>query len=438
MSSAFDSEERDPSTSRQGGIGIDLLLSLLFSFNLIFELPLKRFAYFVPLWETYPALLYLLVLVFAAWFFFASRWRGAVSSEHSRVRLGFAGFVLLFTIVLGTFVQIGIRHQTDAPERAIHDGAMQTEASIALLRSGENPYRANFQETTFGRYLDVFSGGTLPNPAWEHYVYPPGYLLVSTPFAALSDFLGIAYDQRIVHLAFLFLALGLLAFGLPPSRRALGWVLFALNPLFVWYFMAGYNDIAVLTALLAVAVLWQKQRIFWALFALGIAVTFKQFALFFVPAFFFVLFFSHRKRFVRGVLVFLVPLVLLYGPFLIADAPALVDDLVRFPSAGGLRSYPISGFGFSKVLLDLGVIADARDAYPFWIFQLVVLVPLLVAGYRILRKHQSIATIFLVSTLLTAAFWFFGRYLNDSHIVFFVELVILAWLFSGSQREAYA
>jgi hypothetical protein len=414
-------------------IGLDWLLAALFGAHFLFELPLKRFQYFVPLGQTYLSITLLVFGVLAAWLVvvFIQWFRGR--SIH-RTGTWLAVAFLLVTVILGTVLQMGIRSRATAPEQVIHDGAVQTESALAFLFDGKNPYAADYRATPFGNLIDVFSQGAVENPAWDHYVYPPGYLLASAPFYAAFSAFGGFYDQRIVHLAALALLLGLLAFGVRKERRVLALVLFAVNPAFLWFFLTGYNDAVVIAALLAAAVLWKRKRILWTFALLGIAVTLKQSAILFLPAFAFALVWTDRKKLGRAALAFLLPVLLIALPFFVSAPADTVNDLLVYPSHGGPGSYPISGFGLSSILLAAGVIHGDRDVYPMWIFQLLAALPLLAAMWFVLRNRRSVSVILTLSTVLAAAVWYTSRYFNDSHIVFLLEMMVLAYVLADAEE----
>ncbi|MFA6511770.1 MAG: glycosyltransferase family 87 protein [Patescibacteria group bacterium] len=368
-------------------------------------------------------------VILVAWLLWETRERRMPSaSTHTHSRLLFVLMLILAIPVMAVFQQTWLRIAAGDPAAGTHDGAVQTEAALTFLLDGENPYSANYQETPFGRHGDFFSQGALPNPAWEHYVYPPGYLIASLPFAAYARTMHIFYDQRIAQLFFFAAALGILSYGVRKANRARAWILFGLNPVFLWFYISGYNDIAVVAALTGAAVFWNQKRIVLAFFLLGIAVTVKQSAVLFVPAFLIALFFFHRRFLCKALAAFLISPLLLYGSFLFINAGALIDDLLRFPSAGGLAGYPISGVGISRVLLEMGIIAGDRDVYPFWLLQAAVALPLFVAMIFVIRKHSSAWMLVSLSTVFTAFIWVMARYFNDSHLAFLLQMVIVGYI----------
>src|SRR6202022_72445 len=70
-------------------------------------------------------------------------------------------------------------------------------------------------------------------------------------------------------------------------------------------------------------------------------------------------------RALRPTLPALVFLAVTFGPYLINDWNAFYDDVVRYNAGGAAWTYPISGVGFSALLLWLGIIQYRQADFPF-------------------------------------------------------------------------
>jgi uncharacterized membrane protein len=197
-----------------------------------------------------------------------------------------------------------------------------------------------------------------------------------------------------------------------------------LNPLVARFFILGRNDVLFFAFLLASFYLLFQRRTTWSFAMLAIACTIKLFAWAFVP---FLLSqaigqartsslsqsFRHLQR---PLVIFAIIFVAIIGPFAIWNLPAFYDDIIRYTSGTSPTSYPINGLGISTMFLAAGIIKQPTDAYPFWIFQLLTVGPLLWFTLpRIVRRPQLSTTI-LVGTFTLFVAMFFSRFMNDNYI----------------------
>ena len=103
-------------------------------------------------------------------------------------------------------------------------------------------------------------------------------------------------------------------------------------------------------------------------------------------------------------------------PFLLWDSKAYIDSVFLYLTGGTAASYPISGYGLSMVLLSVGVIKNIHEFYPFYLYQLLFGLPLMVILLRWIIKRPLLSTVlFTYGTFLTL-FWYMSRYFNNSHI----------------------
>jgi hypothetical protein len=73
------------------------------------------------------------------------------------------------------------------------------------------------------------------------------------------------------------------------------------------------------------------------------------------------------------------------------------------------------------------VIRSMWDAYPFWIWQALIGIPLLVVLVRWQLHSNTVARMLLSYSCLCAVLLFFSRYFNDSHLGMLSMLLVLAF-----------
>lgn len=371
---------------------------------------------------------------------------GSLPDQNGKVRLAFlARLALLFVmisaaVILPVLKNVTLRITTGGDNEGyssayelIHDGALHTEAAVAFLMEGKNPYVERYDDTPI-RFFG-FDGVTLAdNPSFEYLPYLPGYLFVSIPWYLAFSKLGILYDQRIVYLiAYLFLVIMLPLLGRTPVRKLLILAAVALNPLLVGPVVLGMND--VLVVLLLVVTIWLvlKKRLYWSALVVGLACATKQSAWFFLP-FYFLLIApelwsggSMRKTLKTLGAMVIMP-ILLTVPFLLWDYAAFVTDVWSFPSGAVENSHPIQGYTLGNLLVGMGVIASPRDHFPFWIFQLALGAPLLLWMLKLQSRSKQVGMVFLCAGFFTFGFGFFSRFFLDNYLGYVVVLMSLGIL----------
>lgn len=333
--------------------------------------------------------------------------------------------------------QMAIRANT-VPTRGIHDGAVQTEDAITFFLRGENPYSADYRSMPFGGFLDGFSRGVRPNPAWWHHVYLPFHFLASLPFSYALNHLTGWYDQRLVYIL---AEIASLVFIIRLARgrewQLFVGLLFLLNPFWVKFFVQGYNDIFVFS--LMAGMLWylQKGRWNWAGVMYGLACASKQSAWMFAPFFIVYLYWKGRsaKRDWR------IPALLAFGvaaffllPFLFWDAKGFIDDIYRYPAGSLPTSYPISGFGISDVLVSIGFIQSMWDYYPFIYLQALIAGPLLAVLLFLQRMRNTLTQLVISAMVFSFTFWFLSRFFNWNYVSYLSFFAVAALAIAGPPR----
>jgi uncharacterized membrane protein len=291
---------------------------------------------------------------------------------------------------------------------------------------------------------DVFSNATKPNPAWAHYIYLPFQIVIGIPVAMIGELLFGWYDIRFLYLlSFLLLAVCGMKLASDPQRRSIVLMLLLFNPLFVQFFVAGFNDVFFLGWIALGSLLLTRRRLLWASLAFGLAFASKQSAWFLIPFFLNHLFASTGGKISwRAIARSLAPacavFMIVVVPFFLWSPKSFLDDTVQYASGSAAYSYPISGFGLGQLLLSSGVIKSMWDKYPFWIFELIVGIPLLIVLLRWQRHRPTVSRMLIAYGAFAAALWFVSRFFNDSYIGALSILFILAYAANDHERQTEA
>ena len=107
-----------------------------------------------------------------------------------------------------------------------------------------------------------------------------------------------------------------------------------------------------------------------------------------------------------------------FVPFLVNDFGAFYDDVVRYNAGGAAWTYPISGMGFSALLLSIGVIPYRQADFPFAAIELAVATPIAIWWLVRLWRNPTIPTLLAGYALTLLAFLFFGRYFQGNYLGF--------------------
>jgi hypothetical protein len=355
--------------------------------------------------------------------------------------------ILISTIILviiPTVKLILLRH-FDGRHLHCHDGGViQIEEAINFLLTGTNPYSADYSQTPM---IDWNSWAT--NPALLHIPYLPLSFLFSIPLYLLSMFFLGWYDQRFLYLLLYYPTLFLatqLASKNSHKLRILTFV--AINPLFILFFIQGYNDIMILFWILLGLYLLKIERRKSSLISLACACAIKQTAWIIIP-FYLVVFWRRElgeyfkmiktKHFMFGdLLIFLksrlieiFPFLLIFSmivlPFVLWNPADFIDDIYLFNvglsdnSNYFIRGY--GGYGIGTIVLFLKLVSSSYDYFPFWIFQLVFGIPIVVVGLMKLRRESSIANLLNIYALIGFTFFFFSRFFHLNYFGYFLVLL---------------
>ncbi len=274
-----------------------------------------------------------------------------------RQRAVHLGAMIAAFVIAPTIASILLR-DTGKLYTYIHDGALMIEWAARKLISGQNPYVADYLDTP------LFYWPMVNNPALYHLTYFPFLFLVTLPFVWLFDAAGLFWDQRFLYLPAYVATLAVLPLLVKRLEHKLALVaLVGLNPQLFPFVVEGRNDFFVLFFLFLGIALLQRERRSLGSLAIAAAAAAKLHALVILPFVVVWLVATRRPKTVREAIAALGPLVpaslflaLTVVPFLVNDFAAFYDDVVRYNAGGAAWTYPISGMGFSALLLPLGVI----------------------------------------------------------------------------------
>lgn len=344
--------------------------------------------------------------------------------------------IIILVIGSGIGTAIIVRHQT-APIYNVHDIILQQEAAIRFFLDGKNPYAVNY----FGTPLEGWHySETELNPALFHFVMMPWYLLFSLPFYFLSISLFGFFDGR-MPLLFLFGTLLVLAWRLMKSKhqsRHLFLILLAFNPATLGYFLEGRADIFMFAFLFGALCLLKKKRYALAGIPMALAFATKQSSWPIFPFYFAFLWLKNKKdlrQTVKNILPFALVFGLIVLPFFFWDPKAFLDSTLFYLTGSTTHSYPISGYGWGMVLQQFGFIKDIHPYYPFWIWQVVVCLPLAIVLLRWLAKSAAVWRLVACYGVFTFVFWYFSRYFNNSHLGYLSMIFLTTWAFKENEEK---
>jgi len=340
--------------------------------------------------------------------------------------------LLCATLIMPLTLDMYHHAQADGNESVLyHDGALQSDIAFSLFVKGENPYAVNYYDTELGQnqVYRFFQGTTILNPALEHYIYLPATFLLGGLASYGEKALFGFSDERFLYLL---LFLGSVAF-LYDLIRANRWrfavlAAYALNPWTIHFLIQGRND--VLPIFFVIAAVWAiiKKKYIGAGISFGLALATKQFTWAFLPFLFMYLYVSDFKKpyiLTRVAFVALGVAFIVIGPFFAWAPHAFIDDTLLYASGSSTGlNYPITGFGFSRLLTLFGVL-DPFARFPFWLIMLPVGILTLAWGIPSLIRSRALSTALFVYAIWMFGTFFFARFFHDNYIVFIVNIALL-------------
>jgi hypothetical protein len=354
-------------------------------------------------------------------------------------RLFAAGAALAVAVLYALPVVGGIVRWQLAPSGTalIGDGAYQMQLSRDVLLRGVDPYGFNYDGTGMER---APCGQPFPNPALHHLDYWPGTVVLPLPLQAASHVAFGWWDERVWLLlaaVAVWVLLGRIAPG-PAGRMAA--VAVFLIPGHSLLAVLGDNDLPMMALLLGATLAIGRRRWLVAGLLLGLAIATKQTALVAVPvvAAYAIAQGIDRRAFVKAAGVAMAVVAVLFTPFLVWNAQAFVGDTIVYNFGGGTQTYPIQGIGLSALLLQAGIIRGARDAFPFLLIQLPLVVAAWLLGWRWLQRHRRAGDAVLFMGIALFAFLFANRFAQPTYLLLGVELMLAGLVLRRARPTAAA
>ncbi len=407
--------------------------------------------YFMVNWATWLLVWFVVAYLLLEWRWSIAGLTSLPSPGHRFsyvLRLTLVYLLIFIFVVLPTLQYLVIRFTpgTEPGQSRIHDGAYQQELAVAMLLDGRNPYAERFSDPFLMDYVQSY--GIEVNPAVDHYVYLPGTTYLSVPFYLISQRIAGAYDQRITNLSIFLLGILLIPWLVKsPEYRLSLLIAIALNPLFSDNVIGGMNDLVLLPFLAAATLFFQRRRWHWSALCLGLVCTLKQSIWFFVPFYLMALWtqVEAEKRWaqiLRSSFIIGGVMLLVIGPALISDPVAFYDDTVAYISgnASGL-SYPIRGYSLGFLLVSLGVIDSPYGTFPFWLPQLLLGLPLLLAllwqQYRGSATRQAaLGLVWFNAGLFLLVWGILTRFFHHNYFGFTIILMFVGYALLADARES--
>lgn len=353
----------------------------------------------------------------------------AVGLVASGPRLRELGAVAAVAVLYALPVIGGIArwYLVPSPTALIGDGALQMQISRTVLIRGIDPYGFNYDGTGLER---APWGQAFPNPALHHLDYWPGTVVIPLPVQAAFQALFGWWDERI-WLLIAGAAVWVLLRRLVPGRAGrMAAVAFFLIPGHSLLAVLGDNDLPMVALLLAGALAIVSRRWMLAGLLIGSAIATKQTALIAVPvlALWAISQGADRRAVFRAAGVAAAAVLALFTPFVLWNAGAFLTDTLVFNFGGGVETYPIQGIGLSTMLLQVGIIHGPRDAFPFLLIQLPLVLGAWVLAWRWLNSHGQPGDAILWVGIAFFVFLFTNRFCQQSYVLLAVESILVGLL----------
>lgn len=347
----------------------------------------------------------------------------------------------LILIYIPTVYLITTRHLAKSANYTV-DSAVQVEQSIKYLLSGVNPYSADYGQVL--RESPSYIDGVLYTQAYKHYVYLPFLTLVNIPGYLLMTFLIGFFDLRMMSLIILTPTIFLIfKFTKIAKNRLIFLTLFLYNPIFLNSFLWGLNDIFLIFFVLAAIYSLREKHNFLAMIFLAVAATTKQPVWPLIPFVFTHMVFQKKGklksklvRTSKEIILFVLITSTIILPFLIWNFRDFWDDTWLFISGGIATSTTIIGFGFSELMVYLGIIKNRFGNFPFFFFQIPIILTL--GSYLIYRqsKSRSISGILINYLILLLPLLYFSRILNYNYLGYFSVVLTFAYFIASDELKA--
>jgi hypothetical protein len=372
-----------------------------------------------------PAIVAAFVVAIAA----AVGWRAR--SWRVEVLAAAALIVTLAVLVPAVVLQTGLR-QSSERWQYVNDSTYQIELGGDFVRHGHTPYGRSYSGTGLAHWYPAAGfPANRRQVALTHFAYFPGTPLTAAAWNLLPHPLD---DYRFfVLLCTVALFFAALAFPGPLVGRVVLGAILAANPLAVRAAWFGTADAPSLLFVVLAFALLARRRLVEGAALLAVAIALKQFALVALPFFAVggLLLRPPASIVRRAALAFILILLAVFLPFLVADAGGLWRDTVAY----GGSTYRIIGYGLSSLFLKAGLTDNRYSSYPFvW---LVLLVWLPVTAWLVwnewrARRVWTVAAAFAVSMFVLL---FISRVFQTSYLVWPLDAAIVTLLLANANDE---
>jgi hypothetical protein len=318
-------------------------------------------------------------------------------------------------------------HLLPSPTALIGDGAYQIQLARNVLMRGIDPYGFNYVGTGLER---APWNQPFPNPSLHHLDYWPGTIVLPLPLqAALQGGLG-WWDERIWMLLAAVAVWLLIRRIVPGVAGRMAAVAFFLVPGHSLLAILGDNDLPMVALLLGSGLAIGKRRFLLAGLLIGLAVATKQTSLIAVPILAAYAAGQHVgwRQFLRSAGIAVAAVSVLMAPFVLWNANAFIADTLLFNFGSGAEAYPIQGLGLSAILLQAGIIHGARDAFPFLLIQLPLVITVWLLAWRRLIRYPRASELILWCGAAFFVFLFTNRFAQQTYILLGVELILAGLL----------
>ena len=398
-------------------------LTLVVAVFVVFDVPIATLSARDYGWPAVAGLV--VTAAFLFWRFF--------QSQNDRTRLIWLGGLITLLLLVPEVVAIA----TQGPHPVVHDGILLTDAAADRLLHGLNPYGHDYIDSVQLRRAFVVESPV--NWGLGHFVYPPGLVLLDLPLRLLHS--PLVNMTWLWPLALLGICVAAASLGKSEFERIVCLVAVVLNPGFLLFFSAHYNDLIFLIPALGAVAAGRRQRPFLAGLLLGLSLCLKQSAVIFLP---FVIYLAYRGQGSRGIarltLAAGLAVLVVVVPFVLWNPNAFISDTAGFFFSSGTDSDPIRGYGLTGILLNLGVIPTQWSRFPSGPVEFAFLIPIGVLAVLDLNRAFTWSRFWLWAAAETMAIFFFGRLMAQNYFQLSVTLLTLGMLarlrVSAAQRAS--
>jgi uncharacterized membrane protein YqjE len=358
----------------------------------------------------------------------------AVAQPRLKELAAIGAVVVLYALpIVGAIVRWHLVRGTTA---LIGDGAYQIQLARNLLMRGVDPYGFDYTGTGLER---APWGQPFPNPALHHLDYWPGTIVLPLPVQAAFQFVTGWWDERIWLLGAGAAVFVLLRWLLPGRPGRMAAVAFFLIPGHSLLAVLGDNDLPMIGLLLAATLAITRRRFLSAAIIIGLAIATKQTALIALPV-------LVAWGLANGLTWRSLPryagctalaVLALLAPFVAWNASAFLRDTVLYNVGSGSEAYPIQGIGLSSWLLRAGIIHGARDAFPFLLIQLPLVITAWILAWRWLLRHRVAGDAIFWIGIAFFVFLITNRFAQPTYLLLGIEIMVVGVIsrMAAARRE---